>query len=173
MSTNPRSAKDLIAGGRRGATQWSGFPGSELDFIESRGIGQRVYGVVPQLTGNFDAVPVAPGHERNLVLPDLATYGGDGIAEGAVSLWVPGSGRRSQRDFGGEVVRPESNQREQAKQRRGGAHDREVGPLPLGFDAEMGTSFLKGDFQLPARDEPLEDIDGGSVEIGAEEGLRR
>jgi hypothetical protein len=37
----------------------------------------------------------------------------------------------------------------------------------------MGAGFLKGDFQLPPRDEPLEDIDGGGVEIGAEEGLRR
>ncbi len=105
-------------------------------------------------------------------MPDPAAHGGDGIAEGTVRLGVPGSGRGNQRCFGGEVVRPESNQREQAKQRRGGAHDREVGPLPLGFDAQMGTSFLKGDFHLPARDEPLEDIDGGGVEIGAEEGLR-
>jgi hypothetical protein len=27
---------------------------------------------------------VAPGHERNLVVPDLAADGGNGIAEGAV-----------------------------------------------------------------------------------------
>src|ERR1700679_3442991 len=59
-------------------------------------------------------------------------------------------------------MRPESNQREEATQRRGGAHNREVEPLPLGFDAEMGTGFLKGDVQLPPRDEPLKEIDGAA-----------
>ena len=73
---------------------------------------------------------------------------------------------------GCEVVRPEGDEREQAEQRRGGAHNRKVGPLALGFDAEMGAGFLEGDLELPARDEPLEDIDGSGVEIGAEEGLR-
>ena len=51
--------------------------------------------------------------------------------------------------------------------------DRRIGPLTLSFDAETGTDLLKGNLQLPTRDEPLEDIDGGGVEIGAEEGLRR
>jgi hypothetical protein len=40
--------------------------------------------------------------------------------------------------------------------------------LTLSFDAEMGTDLLKGHLQLPTRDEPLEDIDGDGVEIGAE-----
>src|ERR1700683_5623833 len=107
------------------------------------------------------------------MMPDLATNRSNGIAECAVSLWIPGGGRRNQRCFGCEVVRPESNQRKQAKQRRGGAPDPEVAPLPLGFDAEMGTDFLEGHFQLPTRDEPLKDVDGSRIEAGAEEGLRR
>ena len=78
----------------------------------------------------------------------------------------------SERRVGCEVMRPEGDEREQAKQRRGGAQNGEVGPLALSFDAEMGAAFLEGDLQLPARDEPLEDIDGSGVEIGAEEGLR-
>src|SRR5208282_6417890 len=106
------------------------------------------------------------------MVPDLAAHGRNGIAEGAVSLWVPGGGGGNQRCFGCEVMRPESNQREQAERRRGRAHDRQIGPLTLSFDAEMGTDLLKGNLQLPTRDEPLEDIDGGGVEIGAEEGLR-
>jgi hypothetical protein len=39
---------------------------------------------------------------------------------------------------------PEGNEREQAQQRRGGAYDREAGPLTLRFDTEMGMNFLKG-----------------------------
>jgi hypothetical protein len=68
-------------------------------------------------------------------------------------------------------MRPEGNEREQAQQRRGGAHDREAGPLTLRFDTEMGTNFLKGNLQLPTRDEPLQDVDGSRIEIGTEEGL--
>ena len=69
-------------------------------------------------------------------------------------------------------MRPEGDEREQAKQRRGGAQNGEVGPLALSFDAEMGAGVLEGDLKLPAGDEPLEDIDGSGVEIGTEEGLR-
>ena len=107
------------------------------------------------------------------MVPDFAAHRRNGIAECAVSLWVPGSGCGEQRRVGREVMCPESNQREQAEQRWGGAHDRQIGPLALSFDAEMGSDVLKGNLQLPTRDELLEDIDGGGVEIGAEEGLRR
>ena len=52
---------------------------------------------------------MAPGHERNLVVPDFAAHGGNGIAEGAMSFWIPGGGRGNQRRVGGKVMRPESN----------------------------------------------------------------
>ena len=69
-------------------------------------------------------------------------------------------------------MRPEGDEREYAKQRRGGAQNGEVGPLALSFDAEMSAGVLEGDLKLPAGDKPLEDIDGSGVEIGTEEGLR-
>ena len=104
-------------------------------------------------------------------MPDLSAHRGDGIAEGAVRLWVPGGSRGSERRVSSEVMRPEGDERAQAEQRRGGTQDREVGPLSLGFDAEMGAGVLEGDLKLPAGDEPLEDIDGSGVAIGTEEGL--
>ena len=144
-----------------------------LDFIELRGIGECVCRAVPQLARNFNSVPVGPGHEKSLMVPDLAAHRRNGIAESAVSLWVPCSGRGNQRRVGCEVMRPEGNQREQAEQCRGRAHNRQIGPLTLSFDAEMDMDLLNGNLQLPAGDEPPEDIDGGGVEISAKEGLRR
>ena len=44
-------------------------------------------------------------------------------------------------------------------------------PLALGFDAEMGAGFLEGDFDLPAADEPGEDIARTGVKIGCQKGL--
>jgi hypothetical protein len=147
--------------------------GTELDFIELRGIGERVCGAFPELAWNFDNIPMDPGHATNLLLPDLAANRGDGIAEGAVRLGVPGRGSGRERHTGGQVVRPEGDEREQSEQSRGGADDREVGPLTLGFNAEMGAAFLERDLKLPPRDESLEDIDRSGAEIGAEEGLWR
>ena len=47
-----------------------------------------------------------------------------------------------------------------------------VGPLALGFDAEMRTGFLKSDFDLPAAHEPGENVAWSRAEIGGEKGLR-
>ena len=99
---------------------------TDLDFIELRGIGERVCGAFPELAWNFDNIPAGPGHARNLLLPDLAANRGDGIAEGAVRLGIPGRGSGRERHTGGQVVRPEGDEREQSEQSRGGAHDREV-----------------------------------------------
>jgi len=106
------------------------------------------------------------------MLPDPPSHGGDGIAEGAVGLWVPGGGGGSERRVGREVMRPEGDERTEAKQRRGGAQNGEIGPLTLSFHAEMSAGVPEGDLKLPASDEPLEDVDGSGVEIGAEERLR-
>lgn len=78
--------------------RWSPNPGQEarVDFIDLRGIGECVCGAVPQLAWDFNAVSVAPGHESNLMMLDLAAHGGDGIAEGAVRLGVPCGGRGTQ-----------------------------------------------------------------------------
>ena len=99
---------------------------TKLDFIELRGIGEHVCGAFPELAWNFDNIPAGPGHATNLLLPDLAANRGDGIAEGAVRLGIPGRGSGRERHTGGQVVRPEGDEREQSEQSRGGAHDREV-----------------------------------------------
>ena len=69
-------------------------------------------------------------------------------------------------------MRPKSDNGEQTEQDRGCAKDRLVGPLALGFDAEMGAGFLEGDLDLPATNEPSEDIAWAGVEIGCQKGLR-
>jgi hypothetical protein len=39
--------------------------------------------------------------------------------------------------------------------------------VALSFNAEMGVGILESDLQLPAGDQPLEDIDGDAVAISA------
>jgi len=57
---------------------------AQLDFIESRGIGECICRALPQLAGNFDDICCSRRHGRTLMLPDLPSHRGDGIGEGAV-----------------------------------------------------------------------------------------
>ena len=51
--------------------------------------------------------------------------------------------------------------REQAEQNGAGASNGQVGPLPLGFEADMGADLLEGHFDLPALDKPSQNLIGG------------
>lgn len=42
-------------------------------------------------------------------------------------------------------------------------------PLALGFDARVGTHFLVSDFQLPAANEPFQDLNGIGGQVSAKE----
>jgi hypothetical protein len=44
--------------------------------------GEGIFHTLPDMGGNFDTISARPGHERNLVVPDLAAHGRDGVAEG-------------------------------------------------------------------------------------------
>jgi len=72
----------------------------------------------------------------------------------------------------GKIVRPECDDGEHAEQDRRGAQDCLIGPLALGFDAEMSAGFLEGDFDLPTADEPGKDVARTGVKIGCQKGLR-
>ena len=108
--------------------------------------------------------------EETLFTPELAADGGEGVGKGGVLLAIPGSGCDGQAHIGAEArtqERDEGEQREQAGRR---ACDGQLRPLPLGLDTEMVTHFPEGDFQLPALNEPGDDLErvaGGSVQSRA------
>ena len=85
---------------------------------------------------------------------------------------IPGgrSGMKAGEDCG--IGCPECHEREQAEQRWRHSGDGEIGPLPPGFDAQMGTAFLEGRLDGPAMDEPAENFDWRGVDVGAKERLR-
>src|SRR3954469_17855794 len=70
------------------------------------------------------------------------------------------------------LMSPECDEREQAEQSGGGAGDGPIGPLALGFDAEVATDLGEGDLGAPAASKPAQDIEWIGGEIGAQEGLR-
>ena len=69
------------------------------------------------------------------------------------------------------LMSPERDEGEQAEQGGGGAGDGLIGPLALGFDAEVATDLGEGDLHAPAANEPAQDIEWICREIGAQKGL--
>src|SRR4051794_34587502 len=70
------------------------------------------------------------------------------------------------------LISPERDEGEQAEQGGGGAGDSLIGPLALGFDAEVATDLGEGNLHAPAASKPAQDIERIGREIGAQEGLR-
>ena len=73
--------------------------------------------------------------------------------------------------FGEEFACPQADEAVQSQQHRRCPFDRVIGPLALGFDAEMGADFLEGGLDLPAAHEDADDFGRVHVRVGAEEGL--
>ena len=93
---------------------------------------------------------------------------GEGVAEGWIGLGIPAAAIQRYARFTLDPVGPEGDQGEQAEQGRGGAQDREVGPLPLGLDAEVAANLGQRDLDPPAPDEPAQDRRGLGIEVGAQ-----
>src|SRR6266704_4316156 len=140
-----------------------------LTLADLGGVGESIFHTLPDMARNFDTISARPGHERNLMVPYFAAHGRDGVAEGEDCFWIPSGGSRFELSRFGEVVCPERDDGEQSEQNRSGAKDRLVGPLALGFDAEMSAHFLEGDFDLPTTDEPSEDVARMRDESGGKE----
>ena len=69
-----------------------------------------------------------------------------------------------------QVMSCESDPGEKAKQGWGRTRSGQVGPQTLGFDANVGSSLFKGDFDGPATDEPDDDLFRRVGWIGGEQG---
>jgi hypothetical protein len=60
-----------------------------LSLAISGGVSECIFHSVPDMVRNFYTVSAWPGHERNLMLPDLPAHSGDGVAESQDRFWIP------------------------------------------------------------------------------------
>src|SRR3954470_5325429 len=67
---------------------------NQLGFSHSRCVSKCIFHALPDMARNFYAVSAWPRHERNLVMPDFATYSRDCIAECQDRFWIPCGGSR-------------------------------------------------------------------------------
>jgi hypothetical protein len=90
--------------------------------------------------------------------PEMLPDNSQDIDERCVGFGVPSGPLDRDLPIGMEGLGQQCDHRVQAEQARGGARDRAIRPLPLGFNAEMGSAFLKGGFDGPAFNECLHDF---------------
>src|SRR4051812_28131324 len=88
-------------------------------------------------------------------------------------LAVPAVGPNSRAGLMMELASQQGHNREQSEQTWSGASHGMVRPLPLRLHTQMGASLLEGNLDLPAQNEPADDLDRIALRVGAQQGLRR
>src|SRR6266511_1168529 len=134
------------------------------------GITQQACEVVHPAALEFLAVVLFLGHAKTL-FPKMISHTGQRIGKADTALGIPCGAAWSQtmRGLLLEAMGHQSDHREQAQQYRGRSLDGFGVPLTLGFQAQMGTGFLKGHFDLPTAGKQLEDLLGRLVGVGGQQ----
>ena len=92
------------------------------------------------------------------------------IRKGGQGFGIPGGLSNGKRLSIQELMGKQGDKRKESQQGRSRAHNRQIRPLALGLDAQMSTHLMKGDFDRPAQDKPLHDLDSFRVLVGAKQG---
>ena len=101
----------------------------------------------------------------------MASHQGNGVHEGRRRLVIPSGLALGHRVSFLQRVGGQGDPGEDSQQDGRGAGDGQVGPLALGFQAQVGPHLLKGNFQLPAQDKPFQDLGRVRRGVGAQQGL--
>ena len=92
------------------------------------------------------------------------------IRKGGQGFAIPGGLSNGKRLLTQQLMSKNGHERKESQQGGSGAQDRQIRPLALGLDAQMSTHLMKGDFDRPAQDKPLHDLDSFRVLVGAKQG---
>src|SRR4051794_8195630 len=104
-------------------------------------------------------------------MPNLPPHGRQGIRKRRMRLAVPAIGPNSPAGLTIELGCQQGHDREQSEQTWGGAGHGTIRPLPLGLYTQMRPYLLESDLDLPAQNEPADDLHGIPRGIGAQQSL--
>src|SRR5579885_2258021 len=99
----------------------------------------------------------------------MLAHKGDRVGESRQGLSIPGGGRNRELSLRRQTVGQDGDEGEHTEQDGAGASDCPVGPLPLGFEADVSADLLESYFDLPALDEPGQDLIGSLLGVGAKQ----
>src|SRR5947209_6143355 len=98
----------------------------------------------------------------------MLAHEGECIGKGRQGFAIPSRLSNRKRVAIQQLMSKDGNARKECQQGRSRAQNRQIGPLALRLDAQMSTNLMKGDFNCPAQDKPLHDLESLCILIGAE-----
>jgi hypothetical protein len=118
---------------------------------------------------DFDYKVVKRGREEIRGVPELLAYERNGVGKGGMRFAVPSGLANGEFSGTRQTMGQQSNDRKQAEQHGCRPGNRQMGPLALRLYSKVKPYFLEGDLHLPAPKEPLQDLTGILIELGAEQ----
>ena len=88
------------------------------------------------------------------------------IGKGRQGFAIPGRLTNGKGVFTQQLLRKNGHERKECQQGGSGAQNCQIRPLALGLDAQMSTNLVKSDFNGPAQDKPLDDLERLCILIG-------
>ena len=104
--------------------------------------------------------------------PSGVSHQGHGIGKGRPGFWIPGSRANRGRLISDQGGCGQRDDRIQPEQGGGCAADAQIVPLTRRVEPEMSPCLFKGGLQLPALDEPRQELQGIEIQRRRQQRLR-
>jgi hypothetical protein len=114
------------------------------------------------------AAGVGAAHAERRAERHFQAHSAEGIGERCARLSVPRCVNDGQAGAHGKACPQQCDNGEQPQQARRGAGDRVIGPLALGFNAQVIARLAERQLQRPAPYKPADDVVWIAVGIGAQ-----
>src|SRR5258708_455969 len=140
------------------------------DVESSSSKSERIHEAIEKGSWNLNGVAFSGRHRKKGGGPEMLTNERQRIGKGRQGFAIPGGLTNGKGVFTQQLLRKNGHERKECQQGRSGAQNRQIRPLALGLDAQMSTNFMKGDFNCPAQDKPLDDLESLCLLIGTQQG---
>src|SRR5260370_11634878 len=142
------------------------YPNFSGDVESSSSKSERIHEAIEKGSWNLNGVGIWGRHRKKGGGPEMLTNERKRIGKGRQGFAIPGGLTNGKRVFTQQLLRKNGHERKECQQGRSGAQNRQIRPLALGLDAQMSTHLMKGDFNCPAQDKPLDDLERRCILIG-------
>ena len=127
--------------------------------------------MVKESPWDCDDLVMKRGPSKKAGGPQLQTNEGQRVRKSWQGFGIPSSLTNRKGLLTQQLMSENGDERKEAQEGRGGTQNGQIRPLTLRLYTQMGTNLMKGHFDRPTHDKPLQDLNRVSVLIGTQYGL--
>src|SRR2546421_9270787 len=146
------------------------YPNFSDDWFASSSKSERLHKAIEKGSWNLNGVAFSGRHRKKGGGPEMLTNQCKRIRKGRQGFAIPSRLTNGKGVFPQQLLRKNGHERKECQQGGSGAQNGQIRPLALGLDAQMSTNLVKGDFNCPAQDKPLDDLESLCLLIGTQQG---